>query len=454
MTEEEPSAKRIKSTDSNDDSNQPLNSEEDLSKSNVKLPNFICEKWYLDAKTADIHFKFEKDDGEIVEVHAHKLVLTTGSNVFRTMFYGSIPEGDEVKIKDVTIAAFQEFLAFFYMEDVTLTLENIEEVIYSIKKYGIERCLKHCVEFLIKKLENDNVCFGYRLAIVFDLDDLKYFCERKISANVEDVIKTECFLNSEWNVFNQILKLDSLVCKEAQVFDAAMKWAENSCEKKGLATDDMQNLRDQFKESIFLIHFQRMEMIEFSPRIAKYNGLFTAPELVDIIQTITSKEFKSNLFTTNPVSDDIFTLDEDHIVECSISDLLTQGSRDSKSSSNQKHELSFSFSVNKPLLLGKIHFTCPMYSGIKIQLIENSKDVFTGNFRNPAPYFKFPKPICIYQKFVYQFKFTIDKDYSNEYYYYYTLGRQEITFEDIEINFGVGGYRFPVIVDAMYLNRL
>lgn len=457
MTEEEPSAKRMKSTDANDDSNQPLNSDEDLSKSNAKLPNFICEKWYLDAKTADVRFKFEKDDGEIVEVHAHKLVLTTGSNVFRTMFYGSIPEGDEVKITDVTAAAFQEFLAFFYMENVTLTLENIEEVIYSIKKYGIERCLKNCVEFLIEKLENDNVCFGYRLAIKYGLDDLKYFCERMISANAKNVVETECFFNSEWEVFNEIMKQDSLVCEETQVFDVAMKWAEKSCEKKDLATDDMQNLRDQLKGSLYLIHFQRMKLEDFSPRHTKYSGLFTVPDLTDIIQMFASMEFKSQLFTSNPISTEIFAWDEDHILECSFSEKLLELCTES---ANQP-SFSYSFSSNKCFLFGQIHLASLVCGGVRVQLIKGSNDVFNDYFKYDASnenfingsLLKFTKPILIHHNCVYQIKITFPSSY-NSYYYYRNMNSHKKIFNDIEIEFGVGNPTFPFIIDAIYLNRL
>lgn len=113
----------------------------DLSRPNTKLVVSINQKLYLDDKTADICFLFETNGGGIDRIPAHKLILTTGSQVFETMFYGSIPEGNEVKISNGNSAAFKEFLQFFYLDEITMTTENIADVINFVKQYGIERCM-------------------------------------------------------------------------------------------------------------------------------------------------------------------------------------------------------------------------------------------------------------------------------------------------------------------------
>lgn len=115
----------------------------------TKLSILICKKLYLDKETADICFIFEhQNNDEIDIVPAHKLILTKGSKVFHTMFNGSLPEEDVVRIGDATVAAFKQFLQFFYMDQVTLTLENIAEVMNLIEKYEIERCMKQCIDFM------------------------------------------------------------------------------------------------------------------------------------------------------------------------------------------------------------------------------------------------------------------------------------------------------------------
>lgn len=119
----------------------------------------------MDEKTADIYFQFETS-GSIQRIPAHKLILSTGSKVFETMFYGSIPEGDVVEImSNGNPSAFKEFLQFFNLDVIKL-----------VRQYGIKRCMVQCIDFLKDTMTNDDVCSAYQLAMQFDLDDLKHFC--------------------------------------------------------------------------------------------------------------------------------------------------------------------------------------------------------------------------------------------------------------------------------------
>lgn len=142
----------------------------------------------MDEETADIHFLVDNTGGDIDRIPAHKLILSTGSKVFKTMFYGSIPEGNDVKISNGISSAFKEFLQFFYLDEITLTSENIAQVMNFVRQYGIERCMVRCTDFLKDTMTNNDVCSGCQLAIQFGLDDLKRFCERKISGNAENVL--------------------------------------------------------------------------------------------------------------------------------------------------------------------------------------------------------------------------------------------------------------------------
>lgn len=94
--------------------------------------------------------------------------------------------------------------------------------------------MKQCIKYLIHHLGNDYVYIGYQLAMPFGLDAMNYICERKISANAGDIIKTKAFSDSNCIEFNQIMKLDSLVCRETQIFAGCMTWTENSYVKKSL----------------------------------------------------------------------------------------------------------------------------------------------------------------------------------------------------------------------------
>lgn len=73
-------------------------------------------------------------------------------------------------------------------------------------------------DYLKDTMTNNDVISAYQLAIKFELDDLKRFCERKISANAEDVLRTDDFLNCDGILFQLIIKMDSLMCEEKNFF--------------------------------------------------------------------------------------------------------------------------------------------------------------------------------------------------------------------------------------------
>lgn len=71
-------------------------------------------------KLADVYFSFVLEDGTVRRVAAHKIILSAASDVFERMFYReseeqsdvSMEQGD-VRITDVSEAAFIEFVQFF-----------------------------------------------------------------------------------------------------------------------------------------------------------------------------------------------------------------------------------------------------------------------------------------------------------------------------------------------------
>lgn len=438
---------------------------EDLSSPNIKLFVSINHKLYMDGNTADISFSFEAEDGVIERVPAHKLILSTGSKVFEKMFHGPIREGSEVKIQNGTSSAFKEFLQFFYLDEVTMTTENIAEVMNFVRQYGIERSMVQCIEFLKDTMTNNDVCSAYQLAVQFDLDDLKLFCERKISGNAEEVLQTDDFLNCDRTVLQSIMKMDSLMCEEKIVFQACMAWAKNLCEKNGLDAGEVKHLREQLGATLYSIHFQRMKFEEFASHNAEYEGLFNVSELTDIMQIIASKEFKSNLFTTKPVSYEIFTWDEKRIFECSLSDKLRKTRQ-----MNRKCE-SFNLSCNKPLLLNKIKFakvnpsTAPnSYSGylkVSIEIIQKTdiigktiqKSLFSRDIHVSSEedvFVKLLKPLFIHPKrvFLIQLICSFEKTFET-----LSFNSGTIKHGDLEMNCASDNNEFG-LVSAMFFNQI
>ncbi|XP_037033570.1 BTB/POZ domain-containing protein 3-like [Bradysia coprophila] len=456
MAEYQNEAKRMKM----DNGVEVLHNGKDSSSTNTNLCASIIHKLYLDEKTADIHFSFGANG--IERVPAHKLILSTGSNVFETMFHGSLPEGDVVNIVSGDSSAFKEFLQFFYLDDITMTSDNIAQVINFVQQYGIERCMVQCIDFLKNTMTNNDVCKAYHLALQFNLDDLKRFCERKISGNAEDVLKTDDFLNCDRTVLQHILKMDSLLCEETNIFDACIAWAKKSCEKKGQDAGIVKNLRKQLSGEMRFIHFRRMKFEDFVSRNAEYFDLFSITDVRDILQIIANKEFKSDLFTTKPLSYEIFTWDEKRVFECSLSDKLRPGFDPFRQTKD-----SFTFSCNKPLLLkriklAKVKFTRQAIFGrdsrdpdtIKIDLFQiyhgkfTEESLFKANFCMSSEediFVEFDKPIIIHPKRSY--KIVMSSAHNGQFNIATANGTVELGALQIMFN-GCG------LVSAMFFNRI
>lgn len=116
---------------------------------------------YPNEQFSDVHFKFGLDD-EIESVPANEGVLAL-SPVFNAMFFGSLKEGNEVKIEDADVDAFKKILQIFYLGKVTLTMENIEAVVRLADKYDVLEFVNNgCAEFIQSKLASGKMCRAYQ----------------------------------------------------------------------------------------------------------------------------------------------------------------------------------------------------------------------------------------------------------------------------------------------------
>lgn len=268
------------------------------------------QKLYLDEETADCYFVFDIDDGKKTEnswrrflnayfqtsifekwnrtkitqrVPAHKILLATGSEVFKPMFYGGWLEKSEVKIIDVSIEAFTEFLQFFYSNDITISIENVAELMFLAEKYFVDDCLKLCDTVIYEHLPIDDIVSGYELAIKFDRIDLQEKLVAKIGEQAKNVLQSDSFLQCSRIMLKRILEINSLSSVPEDVFDACMIWSKISCEKNGIDPLLTKNRKKQFGDCFHLIPFYAMNREQISNCTTIYDDLFDRDEMLDLI---------------------------------------------------------------------------------------------------------------------------------------------------------------------------
>ncbi|XP_055317520.1 uncharacterized protein LOC129576431 [Sitodiplosis mosellana] len=252
------------------------------------------EEFYLSEEMADIHFIFESADGQCEHIPAHKLLLVTASDVFRTMFNRTWQEKDEVKIVDASVEAFKEFLQFFYLPRVKITTDHITEVIYLGNKYNLTNCLRVCEQFIMNSVDEDNVCWAYEHGIFFDQAALIKFCEIFIGINTKAVLESEDFLECNSSVISHILKLDMLSCSEGEIFKACMNWIKATARVDQLTQAVVQI---QCGELFGDIHFKSMTSQELAMLIPSHAGLFSSEEFKIIWQLAALPKFQSIKFS-------------------------------------------------------------------------------------------------------------------------------------------------------------
>lgn len=248
------------------------------------------EKLYLDSRTCDVYFLFKSKDSDEspTKIPAHKNILASVSPVFDAMFYGPAKEKGDIKMTYSTPEAFKEFLQFFYHSSVTVSEENVVEVMNLGKQYMLNDCLDACTDFCEKTLTIDNMCSGYELAILFEQDKLKEFCEQKICDNPKKFFKSNSFLSCKQNLLRHILQLESLSHGNLVVFDGCISWAKAACAQKHLDAKKMSNLRVVLGSILENYRFDEMTIEGFFSCYRSYDGFFTLEEFRDICMKISS----------------------------------------------------------------------------------------------------------------------------------------------------------------------
>lgn len=340
-----------------------------------KIEAGACEVLYLNEEFADVNFLF-KNEGEVVKVPANKAVLAALSPVFRAMFFGQMREKGDVEIVDATADGFKDFLQFFYLDQVDLTIERIDEVVQLADKYDMNQYIDNCIKLLTQNLTPKNVCFAYQLAISANNVNLKKLCEETICLYTSSVFASDSFVRCNQTVLKHILEMENLQCDEIKVFRACLNWVTFACKKNNLDENKGANKREMLGDCLYLIRFGAMKTVEFAQLAQLHETLFTPEELVELFFATTTGKNKSNKFKSNPRSPIECKWNKDRKIAC-----IRKKPDRSVEYKVQKVE-SVWFSSNNSVLLGELtlqRFSCNEEFDYNLSIIELQKHSFDAN---------------------------------------------------------------------------
>ncbi|KAH7713671.1 BTB/POZ domain-containing protein 6 [Aphelenchoides avenae] len=241
---------------------------------------FKASSVLLKPELSDVQFSVVDNQEQSKLFHAHKLVLAVASDVFKTMFFGSVSQETPVAIKDTNPAAFEAFLRFVYTGTTTITEADVFPLLYLGKKYMVESLVKVVMNHLEKCITSENV--GQLVLTGQDfLDDAPPKFWKSAERHGEALLKSEEFLQLRKDAV-QALVLRELEVEENVVYDKAVAWATAECARNQLPIDG-ETLRNALDGILHLVRFPTMTTEEFAGGPAG-EAVLTAEEKVQVFR--------------------------------------------------------------------------------------------------------------------------------------------------------------------------
>ena len=212
-------------------------------------------------------------------------MLATSSAVFYAMFYGNLAQKEStIRITDADEESFNEFLRFLYTDDCKITAENAIGVMYLAKKYLISSLAEKCCKVLKASIKSDNVFAVLEQAAQFHESDLEAKCWDIVSRNTLECVNSGAFCGIRSHTLNALLKRDTLVIEEVDLFKAVLEWVDNGCATKSINIEDDKTARRRILGvSVYEIRFLEMSLEEFAKYVPP-TGLLTDEETISIFR--------------------------------------------------------------------------------------------------------------------------------------------------------------------------
>lgn len=244
------------------------------------------QKLFKNELLSDIEFQLKKTSGAEIKIPAHKVILAASSPVFEKMFVGDQQHGPIVKIPDISVDAFVEFLQFFYLTDIDLTTKNIADVFKLVKKYDVSAYWPICEKFVEETIAPEHSGLYYELSLRYNLSE--YLVKRFESTVCEELIqhfKSDTPVKHNYFIMKNILKSNKLACKELTVFNGVILWVSTLLKIQGMRTS-VDNIKAELGDCLHEIRFPLMDMQDFMNCLERYPNLLTSEEFFEMINFI------------------------------------------------------------------------------------------------------------------------------------------------------------------------
>lgn len=165
----------------------------------------------------------------------HRLVLAASSPYFSALFSGGMSEVDqeEVQILGVETEVFEVLLDFIYTGMISVTVDNVQELMMAADMLQLQEVVSVCGEFLKGHMDPSNCVGIFQFLEQIACIDMLEFTENYIHVHFLEVCITDDFMGLSKDQLVKILRSEELrIEDEYQVFTAAMDWVLHDVPKR------------------------------------------------------------------------------------------------------------------------------------------------------------------------------------------------------------------------------
>ncbi|XP_055350069.1 BTB/POZ domain-containing protein 3-like isoform X2 [Paramacrobiotus metropolitanus] len=211
---------------------------------------------------SDVQFAVGRDYGAPRIFSAHRIIMSARSDVFYTMFYGSVPENcaAPIDISDILPDAFANVLSYIYTDAVpNLSDDNVFPTLNSADKYDLPLLVEKCVEFILNKLNLDNCLEILEKAVQHTCasPDIMERCLQLVDGSAETIWQSDRFSSIRPETLLIVLQRETLAADEATIYESIENWAAEACEEKKIDASAV-NRREILGPALYLVRFPLM----------------------------------------------------------------------------------------------------------------------------------------------------------------------------------------------------
>lgn len=160
-------------------------------------------------------------------IPCHKLVLACVIPYFKAMFLSEMSEAKQelIEIRDFDGDAIQDLVTFAYSSRLTLTVDNVQPLLYAACILQVELVARACCEYMKAHFHPSNCLAVRTFAESHNRVDLMDMADRYACEHFREVVECEDFpCVSPQHLCTLLSSSDLNILSETQVYSAAVKW--------------------------------------------------------------------------------------------------------------------------------------------------------------------------------------------------------------------------------------